>query len=119
MESHDDDVWHVLLPRLLENLHDRLVIWWSVPPCVEASDLDHDLVGALYVRLLLLLNLHINELLSHVVLARWVQTLQDQDALLFEVISESLLLPAFQTDHLVLNFVESILMPFQSHLGQD
>lgn len=53
------------------------------------------------------------------VLAGGVQALQYEYTLLLEVVSECLLLPALQANHLVLDFVNSGLVPFQCDLSQD
>ena len=48
-----------------------------------------------------------------------MNALEDHDAFLLEVICKGLLLPSFDTDHLLLKLVEGTLVTFECVFGQD
>ena len=54
-----------------------------------------------------------------VMLARRVQTLQDQDTLLFEIIRQQLLRPSLCTDQFVIDLVLRALEAFQGDLSEN
>ena len=85
---------------------------------IHGSYLYGELVCVLDEDLRFLLYSTLNVALNHCVLAGRVQALQNENALLLEVVSQCLLLPPLHANHLVFDLVNGILVPLQSHLGQ-
>ena len=105
MQTDYNDVRHSIGLDLLKNLDYVLVVTGLVSPSIEAGNLNGNLVSLFYHFLLLLLNLLVDESLDYIMLRGWVQSLQNKNTLLFEIVSQRLFGPSLKTYHFVLHFI--------------
>ena len=57
--------------------------------------------------------------LNYIVLTGGIKPLQNEDALLLEVVCQGLFGPSLHADELVLDFVVCCFVAFKCHLGED
>ena len=118
MKANNHYIRHLSSHGFLKDLDDILEVARSVSTSIESGNLYGQLVSAFDKALSLFRDLIVYKALDNTMLTRRIKTLQDQDAILLKVICEGLLCPSFQTNHLVFDFIKTVLVTFQCDLCQ-